>query len=141
MCRYEKSQTIHGLPQPPGLSCCERLSQPIYTPSTKAEFGQKDVNITPAQAREIVGDKYASRIENLVLACYKAGVAYAEECGILIVCPPFACYNFPVILSRSTVPNTPRAAYLQIKACCVANPLIVYSVGRYQVRSWLGRGI
>ena len=83
--RYEKSQTIHGLPQPAGLSRCQRLSQPLYTPSTKAELGEKDVNISPAQARAIVGDKYASRIEDLALACFKAGAAYAEECGILIV--------------------------------------------------------
>ncbi|RFU36081.1 hypothetical protein B7463_g230, partial [Scytalidium lignicola] len=81
---YEKSQTIHGLPQPAGLLRCQRLPQPIYTPSTKAELGQKDVNISPAEARAIVGDKYASRIEDLVLACYKAGAAYAEERGILI---------------------------------------------------------
>lgn len=81
---YEKSQTIHGLPQPAGLLRCQRLPEPIYTPSTKAELGEKDVNISPAQARAIVGDKYASRIEDLVLACYKAGVAYAEERGILI---------------------------------------------------------
>ncbi|KAI2605636.1 SAICAR synthase-like protein [Hypoxylon sp. NC1633] len=81
---YEKSQTIHGIPQPPGLSRCQRLPEPIYTPSTKAELGQKDVNISPAEAKTIVGDKYASRIEDLVLACYKAGAAYAEERGIII---------------------------------------------------------
>ena len=83
--RYKQSQTIHGLPQPAGLRQCERLPAPIYTPSTKAELGEKDVNITPDEARSIVGDKYASQIEELVLACYKAGAAYAEEHGILIV--------------------------------------------------------
>lgn len=83
--RYEKSQTIHGLPQPAGLRRCERLPQPIYTPSTKAELGQKDVNISPDEAKKIVGDKYASRIEELAIACYKAGAAYAEERGIIIV--------------------------------------------------------
>lgn len=84
-CRYEKSQTIHGLPQPAGLSRCAQLPQPIYTPSTKAELGDKDINISPEEARKIVGDKYASRIEELALACYKAGAAYAEERGIIIV--------------------------------------------------------
>lgn len=83
--RYEKSQTIHGIPQPAGLSRCERLPEPIYTPSTKAELGDKDINISPDEARKIVGDKYASRIEELALACYKAGAAYAEERGIIIV--------------------------------------------------------
>ncbi|KXX82718.1 Phosphoribosylaminoimidazole-succinocarboxamide synthase [Madurella mycetomatis] len=81
---YEKSQTIHGLPQPAGLPRCAQLPQPIYTPSTKAELGDKDINISPEEARKIVGDKYASRIEELALACYKAGAAYAEERGIII---------------------------------------------------------
>ncbi|GAB1315388.1 Bifunctional purine biosynthetic protein ade1 [Madurella fahalii] len=81
---YEKSQTIHGLPQPAGLLRCAQLPQPIYTPSTKAELGDKDINISPEEARKIVGDKYASQIEELALACYKAGAAYAEERGIII---------------------------------------------------------
>ncbi|KAL2130769.1 hypothetical protein VTI74DRAFT_5968 [Chaetomium olivicolor] len=81
---YEKTQTIHGLSQPAGLARCERLPQPIYTPSTKAELGDKDINISPEEGRKIVGDKYASRIEELALACYKAGAAYAEERGIII---------------------------------------------------------
>ncbi|KAL2016778.1 hypothetical protein VTK56DRAFT_2991 [Thermocarpiscus australiensis] len=81
---YQKSQTIHGLPQPAGLARCERLPQPIYTPSTKAELGQKDINISPEEAKAIVGAKYAARIEELALACYKAGAAYAEERGIII---------------------------------------------------------
>ncbi|KFA72790.1 hypothetical protein S40288_06381 [Stachybotrys chartarum IBT 40288] len=81
---YEKTQTIHGLPQPEGLKRCEKLPEPIFTPSTKAELGEKDENISPDEARKIVGDKYASRIEELALACYKAGAAYAEERGIII---------------------------------------------------------
>jgi phosphoribosylaminoimidazole-succinocarboxamide synthase len=113
--RYEKSQTIHGLPQPAGLSRCQRLSRPIYTPSTKAELGQKDVNISPAQARAIVGDKYASRIEDLVLACYKAGAAYAEECGILIVSPLFACRDFSPYVQLLGATDGARTAQLQNK--------------------------
>jgi len=83
---YSKTQTIHGLPAPVGLKRCEKLPQPIYTPSTKAELGEKDINISPEQACKIIGEKYASRIEQLALACYKAGAAYAEERGIIIVC-------------------------------------------------------
>ena len=51
----------------------------MYTPSTKAELGDKDVNISPDEARKIVGDKYASRIEELALECYQAGAEYAAE--------------------------------------------------------------
>jgi phosphoribosylaminoimidazole-succinocarboxamide synthase len=83
--RYQKTQTIHGLPQPAGLSHCEQLPQAIYTPSTKAELGDKDINISPEEAKAIVGEKYASRIEELALSCYKAGAAYAAEHGIIIV--------------------------------------------------------
>lgn len=89
--RYEKTQTIHGLPQPEGLKRCEKLPEPIFTPSTKAELGEKDENISPDEARKIVGDKYASRIEELALSCYKAGAAYAEERGIIIVGSSASC--------------------------------------------------
>jgi phosphoribosylaminoimidazole-succinocarboxamide synthase len=83
--RYEKTQAIHGLPAPAGLQRCQRLPEPMYTPSTKAELGEHDVNISPEEAARIVGEQYASRIERLALDCYKAGAAYAEERGILIV--------------------------------------------------------
>ncbi len=86
--RYEQTQTIHGLPQPAGLVRCQRLPRPIYTPSTKGAVGEKDINITPAEARALVGDSHAARIEALALACYEAGAAYAEERGIIIVRSP-----------------------------------------------------
>lgn len=81
---YEKTQTIHGLPQIARLKQCERLPVPIYTPSTKAELGEHDQNISPEEAAKIVGDHYAKRIEDLALAIYKAGAEYAEERGIII---------------------------------------------------------
>ena len=48
--RYQKTQTIHGLSAPAGLSQCQQLPKPIYTPSTKAELGDKDINISPDEA-------------------------------------------------------------------------------------------
>lgn len=81
---YEKKGTVHGLPQPAGLKQCSPFPKPIYTPSTKAELGEHDENITPAQAAKIVGDKYAARIEELALRVYEAGAAYARERGIII---------------------------------------------------------
>ncbi len=70
---------------PSGLRQCEALpTGPIYTPSTKADLGEHDENITPDQAAKIVGEKYAKRIEELALAVYKAGAAYAAERGIII---------------------------------------------------------
>lgn len=81
---YKKTGTVHGLPQPAGLQECSPFPEPIYTPSTKAELGQHDENISPEKAAEIVGDRYASRIEELALKVYKTAAEYARERGIII---------------------------------------------------------
>ncbi|KAI1750517.1 SAICAR synthase-like protein [Xylaria castorea] len=82
---YKQKGTVHGLPQPSGLQQCQAFpGGPIYTPSTKAPMGEKDENITPDQARKIVGDKYADKIESLALTIYKAAHAYALERGIVV---------------------------------------------------------
>ncbi|PNY27074.1 Uncharacterized protein TCAP_03018 [Tolypocladium capitatum] len=57
---------------------------PIYTPSTKAPVGQKDVNISPLQAAGMIGEKHASRIEELSLSIYTAAATYARQRGIII---------------------------------------------------------
>lgn len=83
---YRAHGTVHGLPMPAGLRQCEAFPQgPIYTPSTKAEYGEHDENITPARAAEIIGNPaHAARIEELALAVFRAGAAHARERGILI---------------------------------------------------------
>lgn len=82
---YRKHGTVHGIPQPAGLQRCSAFPDgPIYTPSTKAELGDKDINISPAQAAEIIGQKYASRIAELSLSVYKEAAAYARERGIIV---------------------------------------------------------
>ncbi|KAB5528874.1 putative phosphoribosylaminoimidazole-succinocarboxamide synthase [Coniochaeta sp. 2T2.1] len=82
---YAAKGTVHGIPLPRGLKNCDAIpGGAIYTPSTKAELGSHDENITPAQAAAIVGEKYAKRIEELALQCYKAAAAYALERGIII---------------------------------------------------------
>ncbi|KAK7227188.1 hypothetical protein V2G26_015191 [Clonostachys chloroleuca] len=81
---YQKSGTVHGIPQPAGLEQCSAFpAGPIYTPSTKAEQGEHDENISPEQAAAVLGE-YASRIEELALTVYKAGAEYALERGIII---------------------------------------------------------
>ncbi|KAI5460861.1 SAICAR synthase-like protein [Mariannaea sp. PMI_226] len=82
---YSKHGTVHGIPQPAGLQPCSPFpGGPIYTPSTKAEQGDKDINISPAQAAEIVGQKYADRIAELSLLVYKEAADYARERGIIV---------------------------------------------------------
>jgi phosphoribosylaminoimidazole-succinocarboxamide synthase len=81
---YKKTGIVNGKKMPEGLQESQEFPQPIYTPSTKAELGQHDENITTEEAAKIVGDKYAHRIEELSIQVYTAARDYARERGIII---------------------------------------------------------
>jgi phosphoribosylaminoimidazole-succinocarboxamide synthase len=81
---YQKSGTVNGKQMPKDLRESQAFPEPIYTPSTKAELGQHDENITIERAADIIGPKYAQRIEDLALQLYKAARDYALERGIII---------------------------------------------------------
>lgn len=81
---YQKSGEVNGKKMPEGLQESQELPEPIYTPSTKAELGQHDENISTEEAAKVVGEKYASRIEQLSLQIYNAAKEYAKERGIII---------------------------------------------------------
>jgi phosphoribosylaminoimidazole-succinocarboxamide synthase len=82
---YQRSGTVHKMPIVAGLKESEAFPQgAIYTPSTKAEAGQNDENISIAEAAEIVGPKYAQKIEDLAIKLYTSARDYAAERGIII---------------------------------------------------------
>ncbi|KAL8985487.1 MAG: hypothetical protein Q9205_000803 [Flavoplaca limonia] len=82
---YRKDGTVCGIQIQPGLKESEAFPEgPIYTPSTKADLGDHDENIHPEKAKEIVGARYANRIEELALSLYRHAAAYAYERGIII---------------------------------------------------------
>ncbi|KAI7154906.1 putative phosphoribosylaminoimidazole-succinocarboxamide synthase [Hortaea werneckii] len=81
---YQRSGTVHGIPMPGGLKESQKLEQPIWTPSTKAEQGEHDENISPAKAREVVGEGVAGKVEEVSLKVYGMARDYAEARGILI---------------------------------------------------------
>ncbi|EUC29185.1 hypothetical protein COCCADRAFT_29690 [Bipolaris zeicola 26-R-13] len=82
---YAKSGTVNGIKMPEGLIEGQKLPQPLWTPSTKAEVGGKDENISPEKAREMIGnEKIASKVEELSLAIYTAAASRAEEVGIVL---------------------------------------------------------
>ncbi|TVY23794.1 Phosphoribosylaminoimidazole-succinocarboxamide synthase [Lachnellula hyalina] len=82
---YKVSGTVHSIPIAVGLKESQAFPQgAIYTPSTKAEAGENDENISPARAAEIVGQEYADRIEKLALSLYTAARDYAKDRGIII---------------------------------------------------------
>ncbi|KAK2754856.1 Bifunctional purine biosynthetic protein ade1 [Arachnomyces sp. PD_36] len=80
---YKKTGKVNGMTMPEGLKESDKLEQPLWTPSTKAEQGANDENISPEQAAELVG-KYSAQIEKLSLDIYKKARDYAAERGIII---------------------------------------------------------
>lgn len=81
---YKKTGEVNGKKMPEGLRESQEFPEPIYTPSTKAELGEHDENISTEQAAKIVGDKYAKRIEELSLKIYSTAKEYAKGQGIII---------------------------------------------------------
>jgi phosphoribosylaminoimidazole-succinocarboxamide synthase len=81
---YKKSGTVCGLPLPARLREADRLPEPIFTPSTKAELGAHDENISFAKAGELLGGKLAQQVRDTSLALYRESAAYALTRGIII---------------------------------------------------------
>ncbi len=81
---YQKTGEICGIPLPSGLRESDRLPEPIFTPSTKAEAGLHDENISFEMAREIVGEDLAERVRDISIAMYKDAAEYALGKGIII---------------------------------------------------------
>jgi phosphoribosylaminoimidazole-succinocarboxamide synthase len=84
MKEYLKTGMVCGIPLPPGLKEADKLPEPLFTPSTKAELGSHDVNITFEEMIKIVGKETAEVLKELSLKLYKAASSYAEERGIII---------------------------------------------------------
>lgn len=88
---YKKTGTVCGITLPEGLQESDKLPEPIYTPSTKAEIGDHDENISYEQSILYLekafpgkGAEYASKLKEYTLALYKKCADYALERGIII---------------------------------------------------------
>ncbi len=81
---YTATGTLCGHSLPKGLQESARLEPAIFTPSTKAEFGQHDENITRAEAARLLGDDVACKVEEVALRIFEAGRDYAAKRGILM---------------------------------------------------------
>ena len=68
---YQKDQTVCGISLPAGLQESEKLPEPIFTPSTKAELGEHDINIDFDEAARLAGQETAQRVRDLSLAIYQ----------------------------------------------------------------------
>lgn len=88
---YQENGTVCGIQLPQGLKESEKLPEPIYTPSTKAEIGDHDENISYEQSIEVLekaypghGKEYADALRDLTIKIYKKCADYAYSKGIII---------------------------------------------------------
>ncbi len=88
---YKENGTVCGIALPAGLKECDKLPEPIYTPSTKAEIGDHDENISFEQSIPVLekafpghGEEYAVKIKDATIALYKKCADYALSKGIII---------------------------------------------------------
>ncbi len=88
---YKENGTCCGIKLPEGLKQCDKLPEPIYTPSTKAEIGDHDENINFERSIEVLekafpghGEEYAKKIRDNTISLYKKCAEYALTRGIII---------------------------------------------------------
>lgn len=133
---YDENGTVCGIQLPEGLTEASKLPEPLFTPSTKAEIGDHDENISFERCCEIVGEDIATQIRDLSLKIYKAAAEYAATRGIIIADTKF---EFGVIDGKVTLidecltPDSsrfwPAASYEEGK--------ILPSYDKQFVRNWL----
>lgn len=97
---YDENGTVCGIQLPEGLTEASKLPEPLFTPSTKAEIGDHDENISFERCCEIVGEDIATQIRYLSLKIYKAAAEYAATRGIIIADTKF---EFGVIDGKVTL--------------------------------------
>ncbi len=81
---YQNSGAICGIQLPEGLQLADKLPEPIYTPSSKAEVGEHDENIDFAATEKLLGADLAKQVKEVSLQLYKEAADYALERGIII---------------------------------------------------------
>lgn len=81
---YQKTGCVCGIRLPEGLQQAQQLPEAIYTPSTKADVGDHDENVTFAKTVELMGQELAEKVRDASLKLYTEAAAYAKERGIII---------------------------------------------------------
>jgi phosphoribosylaminoimidazole-succinocarboxamide synthase len=121
---YREKGTVCGITLPADLRESSKLPHPIFTPATKAEFGH-DINITPAQAAEMVGEETYGLLESRSLTIYQKAADYALARGIIIADTKFEFGRYRdriILIDEVLTPDSSRFW-----------PLDDYQPGRSQV--------
>ncbi|BCS95794.1 phosphoribosylaminoimidazole-succinocarboxamide synthase [Desulfoluna limicola] len=108
---YQKDGTVCGIVLPAGLKESDRLPEPLFTPSTKADIGDHDINISFEEAVDIVGAEMAEKVRDISLAIYNKGVEVAAEKGIVIADTKFEfgmCDGELILIDEVLTPDSSR---------------------------------
>ncbi|WFE69305.1 phosphoribosylaminoimidazolesuccinocarboxamide synthase [Thiomicrospira sp. R3] len=81
---YQQSQSVCGIKLQPGLVNAQQLPEPIFTPSSKADVGDHDINISFNEMVKLLGQDKAEKVRDYSLALYKQAAEFALERGIII---------------------------------------------------------
>jgi phosphoribosylaminoimidazole-succinocarboxamide synthase len=108
---YKQSGTIGGMPLRAGYQMADKLDEPIFTPSTKAEQGLHDENISFEKAKEIVGAEKAEKLKSISIALYKRAAEYALTKGIIIADTKFEFGELDgeiILIDEALTPDSSR---------------------------------
>ncbi len=108
---YKATGSICGIKLPAGLVESDKLEEPIFTPSSKAEIGTHDENITFDQMAEMVGRELAEKVRDVTIAIYKRARDIADAKGIIIADTKFeyGIYNGElIIIDECMTPDSSR---------------------------------
>ncbi len=81
---YVASGAICGIQLPAGLQQAEQLSEPIFTPSTKATVGDHDTNVSFGQVVDLIGEEKSNQVREIAIQLYQSAAHYARSRGIII---------------------------------------------------------
>ena len=81
---YQATGAVCGIELQQGLEMASQLPEPIYTPATKAEFGEHDENISYEETINLIGEELARKVRDTAIEIYNFGVNHAKERGIII---------------------------------------------------------
>jgi len=81
---YQDEGHVCGIQLPEGLKESDKLATPLFTPSSKAEVGDHDINISFEETEKLIGKEKAEKLKNLSLEIYNKGAEYALSKGIII---------------------------------------------------------
>ena len=108
---YQKDTTVCGFQLPPGMVESDKFPTPLFTPSTKADMGQHDENISIARMEELVGVAETARIVDVSIKLYRKAADYALQNGIIIADTKFELGWFEgelILIDEVLTPDSSR---------------------------------